>query len=431
MAQAEEIYRFITEEGEERSCSAISEAHCTDVPGNFLKNALSGFCSKLAEQLVSPGVTLPWMISLFGGGMGISGMLVPLKNLGSLLPQLFVSGKIRNYSRRKYFWAFPAFFQALAILLIGGAFWKLEGVPMAAAVAVLLLLFSIASGVASVSFKDVMGKTIPKGRRGRLLATRATGGGLLTLAFGLVLFFFLRDMEASRTVALLILGAALLWVLAGLAFLWIEEAPGATEGGRTPFQEFRAGWKVLREDRNLANFILSRAFLMAIPLAQPYFVVIGREYTDADLSGLGLFVIAAGLAALISSPLWGKLADRSSRRLMVGMALLGILNCGLVAGFTFLPEGSRSIFLFAPLILLNMMAHGGARLSRKTYLTDYAPEEDRPLYVALANTLIGFFTLAAAGIGFLSEWFGNLFLLAFLSGMLLLSIFFSRRLKET
>ena len=371
------------------------------------------------------------MISLFGGGMGISGMLVPLKNLGSLLPQLFVSGRIRKYPRRKYFWAFPAFFQALAILLIGGAFWKLDGVPMAVAVAVLLLLFSIASGVASVSFKDVMGKTIPKGRRGRLLATRATGGGLLTLAFGLVLFFFLRDMEASRTVGLLILGAALLWVLAGLAFLWIEEAPGATEGGRTPFQEFRAGWQVLRQDRNLANFIRSRAFLMAIPLAQPYFVVIGREYTDADLSGLGLFVIAAGLAALVSSPLWGKLADRSSRRLMIGMALLGILNCGLVAGFTFLPEGSRSIFLFAPLILMNMMAHGGARLSRKTYLTDYAPEEDRPLYVALANTLIGVFTLAAAGIGFLSEWFGPLFLLAFLSGMLLLSIFFSWKLEET
>ncbi len=431
MAQAEEVYRYITEEGEERSCSAISEAQCTDVPGNFLKNALSGFCSKLAEQLVSPGVTLPWMISLFGGGIGISGMLVPLKNLGSLLPQLFVSGRIRNYPRRKYFWAFPAFFQALVILLIGGAFWKLEGGLMAGAVAVLLLLFSIASGVASVAFKDVMGKTIPKGRRGRLLATRATGGGLLTLAFGLVLFFFLRDMQASWTIALLIVGAALLWVLAGLAFLSIDEAAGATEGGRTPFQEFRAGWKVLRKDRNLSNFILSRAFLMAIPLAQPYFVVIGREYTDADLSGLGLFVIAAGLAALISSPLWGKMADRSSRGLMVGMALLGILNCGLVAGFTFLPEGNRSIYLFAPLILLNMMAHGGARLSRKTYLTDYAPEEDRPLYVALANTLIGFFTLAAAGIGFLSEWFGPMFLLAFLSGMLLVSIFFSWRLEET
>lgn len=428
--QAEQIYRYITEEGEERSCQAITEENCSEVPGNFLKNSLSGFCSKLAEQLVSPGITLPWMLSMFGAGMGVSGMLVPLKNLGSLLPQLLISGRIRAYSRRKFFWGVPALFQAFMVLLIGLAFWKLESPSMEFTVVAALVFFSIASGISSVAFKDVMGKTIPKGQRGRLLATRATGGGLLTLLFGAVLFFFLRDSGNALTVAVLVIGAFILWVLAAVFFLWIDEGKGATEGGRTPIREFKAGWQLLKKDKNFQNFIWARAFLMAIPLAQPYFVLVGKRHTDADLSGLGLFVIAAGLAALLSSPTWGKMADRSSRHLMMGIAIFGIVNCLLVLGFTVLPGDLQTIYVFAPMILLNMMAHGGARMSRKTYLTDYAPENDRPTYIALANTLIGIFTLLTAGIGYLAEWFGTPFLLLFLCFMLLCSIYFSWRLKE-
>ena len=101
MKTQEQIYRWITDEGEERVCEAISEDQCEEVPGNFLKNSLSGFSSKLAEQLVSPGVTLPWILSVLGASSGFAGLLVPLKNAGSLLPQLLVSAKIRAFAKRK------------------------------------------------------------------------------------------------------------------------------------------------------------------------------------------------------------------------------------------------------------------------------------------------------------------------------------------
>jgi MFS family permease len=275
-----------------------------------------------------------------------------------------------------------------------------------------------------------MGKTIPKGKRGRLLAWRATGGGVLTLLFGFALYFYLNSWGPLNATLVLVGSAAILWVLAGFFFSLIKEVPGATDGGRTPLQEFRAGLHFLKVDHNLRNFVLARAFLMAIPLAQPFFVIIGRETTESDFSGLGIFVIASGVAAVVSSPLWGRFADRSSRKLMLVIALFGILNCLLVLGFIHLSPASQSIYLFAPLILLNMMAHGGARLSRKTYLTDFAPEKERPLYIALSNTLIGCFTLLTAGIGFIAELFNYEILLFFFIVMLLFSILWTYRLKE-
>ena len=430
MKTQEQIYRWITDEGEERVCEAISEDQCEEVPGNFLKNSLSGFSSKLAEQLVSPGVTLPWILSVLGASSGFAGLLVPLKNAGSLLPQLLVSAKIRAFAKRKNFWAYSAFFQAIMVACMLIAFLLFEGDKAALIIVSALFLFSIASGVASVSFKDVMAKTIPKGRRGRLLATRATGGGLLTLGAGFVLYFFLSGSYSEQSILILIASASVLWFISGAFFWSINEKAGATEGGRSPIEELSKGIELLKENTNLRNFIISRALLMAIPLAQPFFILYGKRLTDADLSGLGLLVIASGIAGFISSPFWGKFADRSSRKLMMVVAFLGILNIALVMGFSLVANDYQTIAVFAPLILLNMMIHGGARLSRKTYLADFAPEDERPLYISLSNTCIGLFTVVAAGIGFIAELFSIQALFVFLMMMLIASMAYSFSLKE-
>lgn len=393
MKTKEQIYDWITDDGEERVCEAISEDQCTNVPGNYLKNTLSGFCSKLAEQLVSPGVTLPWILSILGASSVFTGLLVPLKNAGSLLPQLIVSAKIRGFQKRKYFWAFAAFFQSAMVFCMILAFLFFDGNLAALLITLSLFLFSIASGVGSVSFKDVMAKTIPKGKRGQLLAARATGGGILTLIAGLGMYFYLNTESSETSLIILISCSAVLWFGAGYFFLIINEAKGANQGGRSPINEIKKGWELLKENQNLRNFIISRALLMAIPLAQPFLIVYGKNVTGANLSGLGLLVLASGIAGFISSPFWGKFADNSSRKMMMVVAGLGILNILSVLGFDLLSNSLKTIYLFAPFILTNMMIHSGARLSRKTWLTDFAPEDERPLYISLANTCIGIFTL--------------------------------------
>lgn len=426
----ERLYRLITDEGEEQICDAISEEQCTDVPGNFLKNALSGFCSKLAEQLISPGVTLPWILSILGASSGLTGLLIPLKNAGSLLPQLAVSAKIRGYKKRKYFWAFAAFFQAVMILSMFLAVLFFEENLAGYLIVGALFLFSVASGVGSVSFKDVMAKTIPKGKRGQLLATRSTGGGILTLIAGMIMYFFLAE-TSSKTPALILIGSsAVLWFGAGFFFSIIKEVPGANQGGRTPLKELQQGWSVFKENNHLRNFIFSRAMLMAIPLAQPFLIIYGKETTNASFSGLGILVIASGIAGFISSPFWGRFADRSSRKMMMIVAVLGIINILMVLGYDLLPANLQTIYTFAPLILLNMMIHSGARLSRKTWLADFAPEDERPLFISLANTFIGLFTIVAAGIGFIADLFSLNALLVFLCGMLVISIGLSYSIKE-
>lgn len=434
MSKKEELagkaYELITDDGELRVCEQISESACKETPFNFFKNISSGALSKLAEQLVSPGTTLPWILSALGVPNAFSGALVPIKDAGSLLPQLFVSAKIRSFPLRKWFWVIPAWIQALALLGMAFTVLKMEGETAGWLILMFLALFSCCSGVASIAFKDVAAKTIPKGKRGQMLGLRATLGGLFTLLAGGIILADLPEINDRNPLFLLVLSGSVLWIISGLIFSLITEEKGATSGGRTPAAEIKTAWKFWKEDANLRKFIISRGLLMAIPLAQPFFVILGREEIGSEVSHLGIMVIAAGIANLISSPFWGRFADKSSKKMMVFIALLGALNIFLMSLFPYWPEKFQNVYVFAFLFLVQVMAHGGARLSRKTYLVDFAPNEERPSYVSLANTAIGVFTLVGAGLGALAGIIGVQITLWVFAGLLLLGSGVSIRLKE-
>lgn len=426
----DKFYDFLTEEDEPRACKAIPEEACTNVPKNFTLNVLNGSLSKLAEKIISPKLTLPWMLSFFGASPALIGALVPVKDAGSLLPQLAVSGKIRAYSRRKKFWVISAIVQALCWLAAGLLIFFSQGSFLPVVILILLGIFSIASGVASVAIKDVTAKTIPKNTRGQMLSYRSTFGGILGLIAGAILVFVIRGKSNSSIYGGMFLAASLLWFLAALSFSMIREEKGATSGGRNPLDEVKAGWKLIRDEKSFRNFLFTRALLMAIPLLQPFYVLVAKNISNTSWNLLGFLIIVNGLANVLSSPFWGKIADKSPTRLMRISCFIAIGGSIYAVLFFLIFNLNWGFYAFLPVFFINGMAYSGARLSRKTYLVDYAPSDDRPTYVSVANTFIGLFTLVAAGFGLVAEIFGLSAQLIFFTILLIAAVLLSFRLKE-
>ena len=65
-------------------------AHPVRAARSYLLNVANGACTKLAEQLASPGLVLPWLLGAIGAPAGLAGLLMPVKQAGSLAPQLLV-----------------------------------------------------------------------------------------------------------------------------------------------------------------------------------------------------------------------------------------------------------------------------------------------------------------------------------------------------
>jgi hypothetical protein len=382
-------------------CEGIPEEACTDVGRNLALNVANGACTKTAEQLAGPGVVLPLLLAGVGAPVGLAGALEPVRRGASLLPGLVASGRMRAFERRKGFWVWAGLVQAATLVVIAIAAAALSGGVAGVVVLVMLAVFSLAGGIGSVAFGDVMGKTIVTRRRGRLLGLRAAAGGVITIAVGGTLAATLGSEAQRGTFVALLLASAALWVAGAWLFGLIREPAGATAGARTPLAEARAGATVLREVAGFRRFLIARALLAVTEVAVPFYVLAARE-AGVDASGLGAFLAASGVAAVVSNPIWGRVTDRSSERtVMTAAGGLGVAAAVLAALLLVVDSGSEAAY--AAVVFVAVAAQEGVRLGRKAYLVTASPPSERPLYVALANTIMGVVMITLALLGVVAE----------------------------
>jgi len=378
----------------DRICAAVPDSECRHAPRNYLLNVLNGAASKLAEQIAGPRLVLPWILSSAGAPAMVVGALMPIKQAGSLLPQLAVAGYLRARPRRKWFWCGAGLTQAACLMLMALLLGLSDGIVLSAGVLLLLLLFSLASGTASIAFQDVTAKTVGKGVRGGLLANRALVGGVLAMGAGAVLHVQGAPEHDLAMLGLLVAGA-ILWGLAALAFAAIREAPGATQGGRNPLAETRSGWRMTTTQPVYRQFLIARCSLMAVELGAPLYVLLAEQRGGVGL--LGLLVASLALADILSSRIWGAMADRGAHRVLAAAGVCGLLSAlGLAALAA--TEAVPSWSFALPFALLGV-AEAGVRLGRKTWIVDASQEAARMTATAFSNTVSGVIALALSGLG--------------------------------
>lgn len=398
-----QIYDAVVEDEDARVCREISDEACRYVPFNFFAIIVANSLSKLGDELANPKTVLAWLLNFVGAPVYLVGFLVPLRESGSLLPQLAIAAFVRRLAVRKWVWAAGSLVQCAAIVGMGVVAWTLRGEMAGWLVVGLLVLFSLARGLCSVSYKDVLGKTVPKTRRGRLSGVAASVSGVLALAVGL--FFLLRDPGSAEPAffGALIVAAGLLWLAAAGVFATVREFEGETGGGGNALAEALRRLSLLRDDPPFARFVAVRALMLGSALSAPYYVVLAAGGGEAQTSTLGLFIIANGLASTLSAPFWGRWADVSSRRVMVASTLMAAgLGIAVFLLAEFMPALANGAALLAGLYFLLGIAHSGARLGRKTYVVDLAGGNRRTDYVAVSNTVIGAVLLFSGALGALA-----------------------------
>jgi hypothetical protein len=288
-ALSETVYERLTDVEDARVCAEISAAACRETPGNFVLTLVAQFLTKLADAVASPKLVLAWVLTAIQAPVGLTGLLVPIRESGSLIPQLLIASYVRRLPLRKWAWVVGSVIQAIAIAAIGAVALSLEGAMAGWAIIACLVVFSLARGLCSVAAKDVLGKTIPKSKRGQVAGLSASAAGLVTVALGLVLMY--ADTGAGTTTLYggLILTAAALWLLGAMVYSRITEFPGETGGGGNALYEAVKRLGLLRSDRAFRRFVITRALLLCSALLAPYFVVLAQQQHGASPDLLGLF----------------------------------------------------------------------------------------------------------------------------------------------
>jgi hypothetical protein len=415
-----DAYDLLTGDDEARVCKDIPDDACLEQPRSFFIHGAALTLTKLGDGLADAKLVLAWLLSSLGAPGYLIGLLVPVRESLSLLPQLLVAAQIRRHAIRKWFWVAGTTIEGAALILMALAALLLEGAAAGWAIILCLACFSLGRGVASIAQKDVLGKTIAKTRRGTISGYAGTIASLGTGAFGFFLIAF-EATESARFFPILLGVAAALFLTAAATFARLEEQPGATEGGGNAIDFTRRELARLKDDPPFARFIAARSLFVATALMPPYLVSLLQQSEGAGLFDLGQLILASGIAGGVSSAVWGRLADRSSRLVMMATgALAGVTALAIAALALVAPAALGAPLLIPAAIFLVALAHAGMRIGRKTYIVDLAGSDRRAGYVALSNTLIGVVLLLSGLLGILAEWAGTgptLLLLAILATM--------------
>ncbi|MGD8417522.1 MAG: MFS transporter [Pseudomonadales bacterium] len=428
---AQTLYERLTNEEDARVCRDISEEACRATPGNFVLILASQCLTKLGDAVTNPKTVLAWVATSVGAPSAVLGLLVPIRESGSLIPQLVVGGLVRRLARRKWVWVAGSLLQGLAVVGMAAAASSLTGWAAGAGLLVSLTLFSLARGLCSVASKDVIGKTVPKGRRGQLTGWSASVAGVISLAIGGVFLLSALDGANVEQLAVVLLLGAATWLVAAGVYGMVREEPGETDGGGNALKESLGNLRLIATDRAFRTFVIARSLLMCSALSAPYYVALAQQHSDAGGRLLGAFIVAGGSAGLLSGPVWGRFADLSSRRVMLTAAILTSATGILVAllGFREVP-GLGSIWLMPGAYFLLSIAHSGVRVGRKTYVVDLASGNRRTDYVSVSNSIIGVLLLLVGLSGLLAGQIGASGMIGLLSIMGAMGALVASKLPE-
>jgi hypothetical protein len=408
------LHAALVDADEDHGRGELPDRVAAEVPGNTVKQVGAMALQKAGDLVVDPKTVLAWLLATVGAPAAAAAMLVPVRESGSMLPQAALVPWVRSLPVRKWVWVAGAAGQAIAVAAMAVLAATTTGAAAGWGIVGALAVFALARSLSSIASKDVLGRTIPKGQRGQVSGLATVASGTVAITVGVALRAFGGDDGGTATFALLLGIAALAWVAAAAVYASLVEE----RGDHDEVVDRRAAGRalaLLRDDATFRRFVVARTLLLVSALTPPFVVALATDVGGAGLAGLGPFVIGSGVAALLGGRGWGRLADRSSRLVMVWAAgSAAVIVLGLLAALQV--DGVREVELLYPgAYLLLALCHTGSRIGRKTYVIDLADGNKRTDYVAVSNAAMGVLLLVAGAISAVIATFGPEAALLFLA----------------
>jgi hypothetical protein len=374
---------------------------------NFLLGVCNGVLFNLASALTETSLVLSWFVSQLTSSNFLIGLIGPIRDGGWFLPQLLISGYLQRQRRKLPLYNAVSVVRAISW---GGMALSVFLVKDRDLLLLLFYLFltitSLSAGFAGLSFMDIVGKAIPRRRRGSFFATRLFFGGIAALGGSVLVGYLLGERSGlsfpTNYAALMFASFAAMSLAMGCFSLVIEPVE-AVNCERVPLiRQLRRAMDLPRRDANFRRFLIMRLCLMVAQIATPFYIVYAQRAFQVPASMLGTYQTGLTLATVVSNLAWGRISDRQgNRRLLRISTLLGMampVVALAMASLNHLVSSLRELipYLFTAIFVLLGGYRPGTGIGNVNYLLEIAPVEERPLYIGFTNTVLGVAMFASA-----------------------------------
>ena len=346
---------------------------------NYTLHLLGGGFLFVGLQFGNMRLVVPWIDTQLGVAYLLVALIVPVLQFSLILAQLGGAPLVSRFALRKRPVVGLVLVLVVALLAIIGAAASLP--PTLAGLALLwcVLCFGVGHGAFNVGYDDLLAKTIPEARRGRLVAHRAALGGALTLAVSLAVLVYLPAVEGNQVLLLWLAVAG--WIGVAVAYGGLDEPASPPVRKPFSFAELSRGFGLVRTYPWFRRLLIGRALLLSAELALPFYAIHAATMYDATAQNPTVFVLASSIGVVTSGLLW---ANSTNRVRMATGALFALLAGALTLVIDAIEHWQIAYFHAFAFVLLTLAEQGSVQ-GQITYMMDHAPAADRPTLIATAN----------------------------------------------
>jgi MFS family permease len=313
------------------------------------------------------------------------------------LPMLLCSHAMADRQQRMPFYRLGAQLKWISLALTLAFVAWLPGRPWLLAWLFIAMcgVFGLGDAVTGPAFGDIVARTVPSTRRGRLFGLRvAIGGTLAFFAGDLIRRVLSPDSRLGFPANYLLLFAVAFafLVAAQHCFMRVAEPPlPHPPEARPPLGQYlREAGAVLRGDANALRYSIYRNLspLGWVPAA--FIIPYALDHLHFSAGVVGTLISTSVLASSVSNLVWGSLGDRYGNRLVIVMSsALLLVAAGMLALTPALASLGPGHTLLSWLVAVNALGEvglTGAGNGQLNYMYDLAPDDQVPLYIGVVTT---------------------------------------------
>ncbi|MFB3880645.1 MAG: MFS transporter [Armatimonadota bacterium] len=366
---------------------------------NFVVITLDAAFFFAGLAFIDPMVVLPILVDKIAGSQVLVGLMSAIQRAGWIIPQLLATSFVLHHRRKKPFVMWPVVLSRLPFIGLAVAFC-LPGAGAHVKALLLLLIgiytvFFFGDGLVGVPWHDIIARTIPPKLRGRFFGSINFFGGVLIIIAGQIVKRVLADpsLPFPENYGRLFIFLCVCMALSTFSLALMKEPKGSALEERQSFLRIvRSIPSVLRQYRPLRRVIIAENIMGVTGLALPFYALYAHKRLHVPDPYGGMFIQVGIVGLMAASVLWAFLNDRHGPRTVLrGVAFLGL---GTPVAALAIPSLLRAFgaqehmpHAYSLVFLLSNAAGSGVWMGVTNYVFEIAPDEIRPLFLGLSQTL--------------------------------------------
>ena len=355
-------------------------------PFNFLVNMIDGGAFGFALGFASFSTIIPLFVSSLTDSAILIGLIPAIHVLGWQLPQLFTAQSVAQRKRYKPMVLLMTIQERLPFLGLGIIAWLVPelGITTALILTFFMLVWqAIGGGFAATPWQSMIAKIVPTDRWGLFIGTQAAAASLFMSLSAIIAGVILERNESPLDFSLCFFMACIGMVISYFALGLTREEDSHPENTTRDTKHFWLNLlAILKRDLNFRRFLLVRVLAQAATMGFAFYTVYAVRHLGVSEVSIGIMTGVMTIVQTVANPFMGWLGDHWIHR---GVLTIGLLSAVLSSIIAWLTQSAGWFYL---VYAMAGVANVGVWTISLTVTLEFGDDQERPLYIGLANTLV-------------------------------------------